>query len=86
MNALRRLARVDTARVVLGASGDPSHVDGRAVELIRERWIVEEGWWTDLPTRRSYLELLLVDGTLEILFHDLARQTWHRHATGRKRR
>jgi hypothetical protein len=61
-------------------------LDDRPVESIRERWIVEEGWWTDTPVRRAYVELVLANGSLAVVFEDLVGGGWHRHAaTGRAR-
>ena len=56
------------------------------VESIRERWIVEEGWWTDAPVRRAYVELVLADGGLAVVFEDLVGGGWHRHTSASKPR
>ena len=84
MNALRRLARVRDARVETDDEGRPTRIDGRPVETIRERWIVEEGWWTNAPIRRSYVEVVLATGALEIVFRDLHSGGWHRHGMRRR--
>ena len=78
---LRRLSLVQPARVEVGPGGTPSRLDDRPVEQVRERWIVEEGWWTDAPVRRAYAELVLADGGLAIVFEDLVGGGWHRHAS-----
>ncbi len=90
---LRRLSLVQPAQVELGHDGSPVRLDDRPVEQVRERWVVEEGWWTDAPVRRGYVELVLADGGLAVVFEDLAGGGWHRHATatrprrgGRRRR
>ena len=77
----------------LGPDGTPVRLDDRPVEQIRERWVVEEGWWTDAPVRRAYAELVLADGGLAVVFEDLIGGGWHRHASasnarrgGRRRR
>ena len=77
---LRRLSQVQPARVEIGRDGNPARLDDRPVEQIRERWVVEEGWWTDAPVRRAYAELVLADGALAIVFEDLAGGGWYRHA------
>ena len=77
---LRRLSQVQPACVEIGRDGNPARLDDRPVEQIRERWVVEEGWWTDAPVRRAYAELVLADGALAIVFEDLAGGGWHRHA------
>jgi hypothetical protein len=79
--ALRRLSQVQPAQVELGRDGLPVRLDDRPVEQIRERWIVEEGWWTDAPVRRAYAELVLSDGGLAVVFEDLAGGGWHRHTS-----
>jgi hypothetical protein len=78
---LRRLSRVQPAQVEIGRDGNPVRLDDRLVEQVRERWVVEEGWWTDAPVRRAYAELVLADGGLAIVFEDLAGGGWHRHAS-----
>ena len=57
-------------RVELGGDGLPRRVAGRAVETVREEWRVEEGWWTDVPIRRRYLELVLADGRIAVVYED----------------
>ena len=84
MNALRRLARVRDARVETDDEGRPLRIDGHAVEAIRERWIVEEGWWTNAPVRRAYVEAVLATGALVIVFRDLRGGGWHRHGMRRR--
>ena len=87
--ALRRLSQVQPAQVEIGRDGTPVRLDDRAVEQVRERWVVEEGWWTDAPVRRAYAELVLADGGLAVVFEDLADGGWHRHtspSTSRARR
>jgi hypothetical protein len=59
------------ARVRATASGVPVEVDGRAVEAVRESWIVEDRWWTSRPLRRRYWELLSTSGRNMVVFHDL---------------
>jgi hypothetical protein len=77
---LYRLSLVQPAQVETDRNGIPVRLDGRPVDSIRERWVVEEGWWTDAPVRRSYAELVLDDGSLAVVFEDLAGGGWHRHA------
>ena len=79
--ALRRLSQVRPAQVELGPDGTPVRLDDRPVEQVRERWVVEEGWWTDAPVRRAYAELVLADGGLAVVFEDLAGGGWHRHTS-----
>ena len=57
-------------RVELGGDGLPQRVGGRSVETVREEWRVEEGWWTERPVRRRYLELVLADGRIAVVYED----------------
>jgi hypothetical protein len=47
-------------------------VDGRAVELVRESWLVEDRWWTTRPLRRRYWEVVSTSGRNMVVFHDLS--------------
>lgn len=80
--SLRRLASPVGAGVVTDDGGLPRSVDGRAVEALRERWIVEEGWWSEHPVRRSYAEVVLENGALAIVFRDLRDGSWWRQPPG----
>jgi hypothetical protein len=75
-DALLRLALPRPAAVELDERRLPLRVDGRAVESVLGRWVVEEGWWTDQPVRRAYSELLLEGGRLEVVFEDLVSGEW----------
>jgi hypothetical protein len=46
-------------------------VDGRAIELVRESWLVEDRWWTAQPLRRRYWEAVTTGGRNIVVFHDL---------------
>ena len=59
------------ARVRAGAGGVPLQVDGRAIELVRESWLVEDRWWTAQPLRRRYWEVVTTSGRNLVVFHDL---------------
>ena len=83
---LRRLSLVQPARVEIGRDGNPVRLDDRQVEQVRERWVVEEGWWTDAPVRRAYVELVLADGGLAVVFEDLVGGGWHRHTSATRAR
>jgi hypothetical protein len=73
----RRLAEPRPARVNAGASGRPEEIDGHAVEAVRESWLVEDRWWTDLPLRRRYWEIVTTDGRDLVAFRDLERDRWY---------
>jgi hypothetical protein len=61
----------------LGAEGEPLAVDGEAVELVRETWLMEDRWWTDAPLRRRYWELVTEKGRNVVVFHDLLSGRWY---------
>jgi hypothetical protein len=58
-------------RVRAGAGGAPARVDGQAIELVRESWLVEDRWWTAQPLRRRYWEVVSSSGRNMVVFHDL---------------
>lgn len=60
------------ARVRMGEAGAPLEVDGRAIELVRESWLVEDRWWTAQPLRRRYWEVVSTSGRNLVVFHDLS--------------
>ena len=69
---MKRLAKPRTARVREGAQGRPEAVEGRAVEAVRESWLVEDRWWTPKPLSRRYFELVLADGRNIVVFREPA--------------
>jgi hypothetical protein len=73
----RRLAEPRPATVVAGEDGHPESVDGRAVEAVRESWLIEDRWWTNAPLRRRYWEVVTADGRNLVAFRDLARGQWY---------
>ena len=78
MTRTRRLAEPRRVRVQ-SASGDgrPLSVGGRAVESIRESWLIEDRWWTEAPLRRRYWEVVTTCGRDLVVFRDLIAGTWH---------
>ena len=72
----RPLARPRQIDVEVGPDGLPRAVAGASVDAVREDWIVEDGWWTERPLRRRYIELALADGRNVAVFRDLAAGGW----------
>ena len=70
----RRIAEPQPAAVCADAAGMPLEVDGRAVEAVRESWLVEDRWWTDRPLRRRYWEVVTTCGRNVVVFRDLAER------------
>jgi len=67
-------------RVRAGRDGVPRAVEGRAVEVVRESWLVEDRWWTDTPLRRRYWEVVSASGRNVVVFHDLLAGGWFAQA------
>ena len=77
MGSVKRLASPRAVRVRAGAGGRPEAVGGHAVEAVRESWLVEDRWWTDIPLRRRYWEVVTADGRNLVTFRDLVRGRWY---------
>jgi hypothetical protein len=73
----RRLAEPRPVRVQTDPSGRPVQVGKRAVESVRESWLVEDRWWTDVPLRRRYWEVVTACGRDVVVFRDLERGRWY---------
>jgi hypothetical protein len=76
MSGPKRLNQPQRARVRPGERGRPESVDGRAVESVRESWLVEDRWWTEEPLRRRYWEVVTRDGRSLVVFRDLVSGSW----------
>jgi hypothetical protein len=72
----RRLAEPKPVTVHAPEDGRPETIDGRAVEAVRESWLVEDRWWTDNPLRRRYWEVVTADGRNLVAFRDLVQGRW----------
>jgi hypothetical protein len=73
---MRRLGLPRPARVAADAGGAPRRFGAVAVAAIAEEWLVEDRWWTETPVRRRYFELVLADGSNEVVFVDLLGGGW----------
>lgn len=49
------------------------------VMQVQDVWRIDDEWWRN-PISRRYYQLLLEDGTLRTVYHDLASDTWHEQA------
>ena len=74
----RRLNEPIGVQVRSGPGGRPLAIDGRAVDAIRESWLVEDRWWTDAPLRRRYWEIVTADGRNLVIFRELDAGGWYR--------
>jgi hypothetical protein len=78
MTGPRRLSVPKRVAVSAAADGTPQQVDGRAVDAVRESWLIEDRWWTERPLRRHYWEVVTIDGRDEVVFCDLRSGRWWR--------
>ena len=78
MTGPRRLSIPSRVAVSASEEGCPLTVDGRAVDSVRESWLVEDRWWTDRSLRRRYWEVVTTCGRNEIVFYDLEKGRWWR--------
>ena len=76
MGSLKRLATPRAIPVRTEEGGRPTAIDGRAVEAVRESWLVEDRWWTDAPLRRRYWEVVTADGRDVVVYRDLEAGGW----------
>jgi CO dehydrogenase/acetyl-CoA synthase delta subunit len=76
MTGPRRLGQPRPARVRAGDQGRPVSVDGRAVDAVRESWLVEDRWWAPAPLRRRYWEVVTTCGRDLVVFRDLESKQW----------
>ena len=72
----RQLSVPRAVEVRARGRGRPVRVDGRAVEAVRESWLVEDRWWTGRPVRRRYWEVVTADGRDLVVFRDLEGGGW----------
>ena len=73
----RRLATPRRVEVRAGEGGRPETVGRRAVEAVRESWLVEDRWWSDTPVRRRYWEVVTDDGRNLVVFREMAQGGWY---------
>lgn len=82
MTGPRHLYRPEPAQVRTDAHGRPLTVDGRAIDGVRESWLIEDRWWTPASLRRRYWELVTTRGELVVLFRDIDDGRWFRQRGG----
>jgi len=59
-------------QVRANAEGAPLAVSGVVVDAVREKWLVEDRWWTPKPLQRCYFEVVLADGRNVVVFREPA--------------
>lgn len=70
------LGRPKPAQLRADGEGNPLALRGHPVDQERERWVVEDRWWTGSPVRRRYFELVLKGGSNAVVFQDLKTKRW----------
>ena len=78
---LRPLGRPRPVSVRTDEAGEPLYVrlpgrPARRVEAIRERWRIDDEWWRQTISR-EYRAVVLDDGRVVTLFHDLLDGLWY---------
>ena len=74
---MKRLSEPRPATVETADDGRPQTIDGHAIEAVRESWLIEDRWWTDVPLRRRYWEVVTACGRDLVVFRDLERGRWY---------
>jgi hypothetical protein len=77
MSGPRRVGVPRRVTVRPAPNGQPVAVDGRAIDCVRESWLLEDRWWTDAPLRRRYWEVVTTCGRNVVVFHDLIDGRWY---------
>ena len=49
------------------------------VTQVQDVWRIDDEWWRN-PISRRYYQLVLEDGTLRTVYHDLITNSWHEQA------
>jgi hypothetical protein len=78
---LRPLGQPKAVVVRTDEHGQPTHVrlpgkTARRVEAVRERWRIDDEWWRE-SISREYLTVVLDDGRVLMLYHDLEDGVWY---------
>ena len=78
---LKALGQPTLVVVHTDQQGDPVHVrlpgkTARRVAVIRERWQIDEEWWRQVISR-EYQTIVLDDGRVLTLYHDLIDSLWY---------
>jgi hypothetical protein len=53
----------------------------RTIASVQDRWRIDDEWWREHRVARMYYALVLDDGTLLTVYHDLASKTWFEQRT-----
>jgi hypothetical protein len=79
---LRPLNAPTAIRVQVDANGQPQAVwrrgwsEPRTVARVQDRWRIDDEWWREHAISRVYHALILDDGALLTVYHDLVQDAW----------
>jgi hypothetical protein len=78
---LKPLGQPKVVTVRMDEHGEPVHVripgrPARRVAVIRERWRIDDEWWRQTISR-EYRVVVLDDGKVVTLYHDLLDGLWY---------
>ena len=48
----------------------------RTIAAVQDRWRIDDEWWREHAISRLYYEVILDDGTLLTIYHDLVANLW----------
>jgi hypothetical protein len=86
-NELRPLNAPTPLRVQLDEQGRiiaiwrQGRLTPRTIAAIQDRWRIDDEWWREHRVARMYYEVVLDDGTLLTMFHDLVADAWFEQRT-----
>jgi len=78
---LKQLGQPRAVTVRVDEHGEPVHVrlpgkTARRVAVVRERWRIDDEWWRRTISR-EYRTVVLDDGKVITLYHDLLGGAWY---------
>ena len=82
LGGLRPLNAPSPLRVDLDARGQvvalwrQGRLTPRSIAAVQDRWRIDDEWWREHAISRMYYTLLLDDGTLLTVYHDLVADVW----------
>jgi hypothetical protein len=48
----------------------------RSIAAVQDHWRIDDEWWREHPVSRIYYDLLLDDGTMLTVYHELLADQW----------
>ncbi|MBX5446014.1 MAG: hypothetical protein IRZ30_12670 [Sphaerobacter sp.] len=76
---LRPLNRPRPARILTEQGRPAVVIEGQRryrVTQVRDAWRIDDEWWRN-PISRRYYQLVLDNGSLRTVYHDLITDTWY---------